>query len=146
LEEKNMAVFKFVISHDKQSAQVEKDQKDAPVFGKKIGEKISGDFLGLTGYELEITGGSDKDGFPMRKDVEGQVRKKQILTDGLGFHAQKEGMRKRRIVRGNTIAADIAQVNFKVVKAGEKNMYELLGIKPKEKAKKEEAKAEEKSE
>ncbi|MBI4171050.1 MAG: 30S ribosomal protein S6e [Candidatus Aenigmarchaeota archaeon] len=132
-----MAVFKFVISDKKSSVQVEKDQKDAPVFSKKIGEKMSGDFLGLIGYELEITGGSDKDGFPMRKDVEGQVRKKQILIKGIGFHADKEGMRKRRIVRGNTIGADIAQINCKVVKAGEKTVHELLGIKPKEPKKKE---------
>jgi len=127
-----MPVFKFVISDKKQSVQVEKDQKDAPVFGKKIGETISGEFLGLLGYEMEITGGSDKDGFPMRKDVEGQVRKRQILTRGIGFHTNVEGERKRRIVRGNTIAADIAQINCKVVKAGEKSIYELLGIKPKE--------------
>jgi small subunit ribosomal protein S6e len=132
-----MAVFKFVISHQKSSVQVEKDQKDAPIIGKKIGDKISGEFLGLSGYELEICGGSDKDGFPMHRNVDGQIRKKQILTDGHGFHAGMEGMRKRRIVRGNTIAADIAQVNCKVVKAGEKDMYELLGVKPKEKKVKE---------
>ncbi len=127
-----MAVFKFVISHAKQSVQVEKDQKDAPLLGKKIGDTMSGEFLGLAGYELLITGGSDKDGFPMRKDVEGQLRKKQILTKGLGFQTDVEGKRKRRVVRGNTIAADIAQVNCKVVKAGDKGMFELLGITPKE--------------
>jgi small subunit ribosomal protein S6e len=137
-----MAVFKFVISSGKASVQVEKDQKDAPIFGKKIGEKISGEFLGLVGYELEICGGSDKDGFAMRSDVEGQVRKKQILTNGLGFHADMEGKRKRRVVRGNTIAADIAQINCKVVKQGEKNIFDALGVKPKEKKPKEEAKAE----
>ncbi len=128
-----MAVFKFVISQAKESVQVEKDQKDAPVIGKKIGEKLPGEFLGLEGYELEITGGSDKDGFPMLKNVEGQSRKKQILTEGKGFHASREGMRKRRIVRGNTIAQDIAQINCKVSKSGNKNIYELLGVKPKEK-------------
>lgn len=127
-----MAVFKFVISDAQQSVQVEKDQKDAPILGKKLGEAISGDFLGLVGYELMITGGSDKDGFPMRKDVEGQLRKKQILTKGLGFRTKVEGKRKRRVVRGNTIAGDIAHVNCKVVKAGDKGMFELLGITPKE--------------
>ena len=131
-----MPVFKFVISDKKQSVQVEKDQKDAPIFGKKIGDKVSGEFLGLVGYELLITGGSDKDGFPMLKDVEGQMRKKQILTNGIGFHTHVEGKRKRRVVRGNTIAQDVSQINCKVVKAGEKGMYELLGITPKEPKKK----------
>ena len=138
-----MPAFKFVISDGKQSVQVEKDQKDAPVLGKKIGEAISGEFLGLAGYELLITGGSDKDGFPMRKDVEGQVRKKQILTRGLGFRTDFKGRRKRRIVRGNAIAQDISQINCKVVKAGERGMRELLGIVPKDEKK---AGAEEKME
>jgi small subunit ribosomal protein S6e len=138
----NMAVFKFVISDKKQSVQVEKDQKDAPVSGKKIGDKLPGDFLGLIGYELEITGGSDKDGFPMKKDVEGQVRKKIILTRGLGFRTDVEGKRKRRILRGNTISQEITQINCKIVKSGEKNMFELLGITPKEKKKAEKPKEE----
>ena len=38
---------------------------------EKIMEKIDGNTLGLSGYELQITGGSDKSGFPMRRDIEG---------------------------------------------------------------------------
>jgi len=130
-----MPVFKFVISDKNKSVQVEKDQKDAPIFGKKIGDVISGEFLGLSGYDLAITGGSDKDGFPMRKDIDGQARKKLIMTKGIGFNTKVDGKRKRRIARGNTVTQDIAQVNCKVVKAGEKSVFELLGIAPKEKKK-----------
>jgi small subunit ribosomal protein S6e len=138
-----MVVFKFVISSGEKSYQVEKDHKDAPVLGKKIGEKIQGDFLGLHGYELEITGGSDKDGFPMRRDVEGVMRRRIIITEGVGLKTDVDGLRRRRMIRGNTIAADVAQINCKVVKAGEKSVEELLGKKTESKEEvKEESKAE----
>lgn len=130
-----MPNFKFVISDKNISFQAEKDQKECPVMGKKIGDIFDGEFLGLHGYELQITGGSDKDGFPMKKDVEGIARKKIILTKGFAFHANKEGERKRKIVRGNTVAADIIQINCRVSKQGDKPLEEILG-------KKEEAPAE----
>jgi small subunit ribosomal protein S6e len=121
-----MAIFKFVISEKGKSYQVEKDQKSCPVMGKKIGDKIEGNFLGLEGYEFEITGGSDKDGFPMRKDIEGISRKRIIVTDGTGFHADKKGLRRRKMTRGNSIGSDITQINCKVVRAGAKPLDELI--------------------
>ena len=133
----NIASFKFVISDGKKSYQIEKDQKDAPVLGKSIGEVIDASFLGMDGYELQITGGSDKDGFPMRKDIEGQLRKRFLITKGIGFHTKVGGLRKRKMLRGNTIGDDIAQINCKVAKAGSKSLEEMFG-----KPKTEESKAE----
>ncbi len=121
-----MASFKFVISDGKKSYQVEKDQKDAPVMGKKIGDKLDGSFLGLDGYELEVTGGSDKDGFPMRNDIEGQVRKRFLVTKDVGFHTEKKGLRRRKMLRGNSISDDISQINCKVTKKGEKPLEEVF--------------------
>lgn len=136
-----MATFKFVISENAKSYQVEKDQKDAPVFGKKIGDTISGDFLGLDGYELRISGGSDRDGFPMRADIEGTLRKKFLVTKGIGFSGKKKrkkgkykigGMRRRKTLRGNTVDQDISQINCKIVKAGATPLAKLLGKEEKE--------------
>ncbi len=124
-----MAVFKFVVSDKKHSGQVEKEQKDCPVLGKKIGDTFPGDFLGLEGYELRITGGSDKDGFPMRKDVEGIGRKNLI---SLVIRKGKEGMRKRRMFRGNTVSQEVTQINCKVAKQGAKALEEHLPKKAKE--------------
>lgn len=126
-----MAVFKFVISDGKKSYQIEKDQKDSPVFGKKIGETFSGDFLGLDGYEMQITGGSDKDGFPMRIDIEGQLRKRFLIGKGTGFSTDVEGLRRRRMLRGNSIGEDIAQINCKVVKKGSVNIEDVAPKKEK---------------
>ena len=133
-----MAVFKFVINDGKKSYQVEKDQKDAPVLGKRMGETLDGGFLGLEGYELQITGGSDKDGFPMRNDIEGQLRKRFLVIKGIGFSGKKKekkgkykikGVRRRKTLRGNTIGDDIAQINCKVAKAGNIALDQLLGKK-----------------
>ena len=121
-----MPTFKFVIGSKGKTYQIEKDQKDAPLAGKKIGDAFDAGFLGLSGYELQITGGSDKDGFPMNIDIEGVTRKKIIVTRGFGLKTKISGLRKRRSVRGNTIAADIVQINCKVTKEGEKPLNELL--------------------
>ena len=136
-----MASFKFVISdpETRKSYQLELDQtKASGLIGKKINDDFDGDLLGLSGYTLKITGGSDKDGFPMHHLVQGSVRKRVLLSGLPGFHTEKKGERKRKTVRGNTISADIAQVNAKVVKKGIKPLEEILPSKPKPKEEKKE--------
>lgn len=144
-----MASFKFVISdpQSRKSHQIEVDQgKALGLVGKKIGEEFNGDIIGLAGYSLQIKGGTDKDGFPMHPQVHGQVRKRVLLSNPPGFHPLKEGMRKRKTVRGDTISADIAQINVKVTKKGSVSLDEIAPTKSKEKKpeeKKEESKKEE---
>lgn len=134
-----MANFKFVVSESetKKSYQIEVDQgKAGGVIGKKIGEEFDGDAIGLVGYKLQITGGTDKDGIPMLPNVQGQVKKRVLLIGTPGFYPKIQGQRKRKVVRGNTVSADTVQINTKVTKKGEKPLEEL--------APKKEAKAEEK--
>ena len=100
--------------------------------------------LGLKGITLELTSGSDKDGTPMRGDLEGSMRRKALLTKSVGFrggkvkkvHGKKKyliikGMRKRKYIRGNTVSEDIAQINCKIVE-GEGDVPLMLGIKKEE--------------
>lgn len=124
-----MPNFKLVVSRGSKSWQIEKDQKECPLLGKRIGEAIDGASFGLDGYTLEITGGSDKDGFPMRRDVEGLVRRQTVLEGGVGYKPKYRGTRKRKTIRGNTISPEIVQINLKVSKAGAKPLEELLGKK-----------------
>jgi small subunit ribosomal protein S6e len=72
----------------------------------------------MPGYEFEISGGSDYCGFPMRKDVNGIMRKEILTTTGLGNRYKRHGMRLRRTVSGNTIYNKTAQINLKVLKHG----------------------------
>jgi len=101
------------------------------LIGKNIGEQIDGIFVGLPGYKLLIVGGSDKDGFPMRKDLPGPKRMKILVSQGLGFKPKRKGSRKRKSMRGNAISPDIVQINLKIVSHGVKSVSDLL--KPAEK-------------
>ena len=117
--------------------------------GKKIGDVVDGIFVGegdktLAGYKLQITGGSDKTGTPMRSDLDGGTRQSVLVTASTGFkghnlvHKAKggekrrfrykpDGMRKRRNFRGNTITQDTRQINLKVVEAANKSLSDILG-------------------
>jgi small subunit ribosomal protein S6e len=128
-----LAKFKVIVSDsaDGTSQSVELEETQAvPLIGRKIGEEIDGAAVKLSGYKLKITGGSDKDGFPMRPNIHGGVRVGAILSEGVGFHPTRKGERKRKTLRGNVITDAIVQVNMKVLE------------KPKGKKLKEEAPAE----
>jgi small subunit ribosomal protein S6e len=135
-----MPGLKFVVSdpQTRKSYQLEVESgKAVAIIGKKIGEEFNGDIIGLNGYTLKISGGSDKDGFPMHHQVQGLGRKKVLLSSPPGFHPKLKGERRRKMVCGNTISDSIAQINVKVMKKGEKALEEMFPSKKKaeEKAK-----------
>ena len=118
-----MAKFKVIISYPETgtSKAVELEEARAtPLIGRRIGETIEGSIVELPGHKAQITGGSDKDGFPMRPSVHGGVRRRIILSGGVGFNPQNEGMRRRKTVRGNVITDEIVQVNTKIVEKPKK--------------------------
>jgi len=96
------------------------------LIGKKINDEVDGIFVSLPGYKLQITGGTDKDGFPMRHDVPGSTRRRLLLSKGLGFKPKERGKRMKKSVRGNTINQEIVQVNMKVMKPGAKPIDEII--------------------
>src|SRR6266571_4763955 len=82
-----MAEFKAVIADPKTGKAYKKDitgHYANALIGKKIGEDLDGLYVGLPGYKLQITGGSDKDGFPMRSDLPGPRRKRLLLSGVVG--------------------------------------------------------------
>ncbi len=120
--------FKVNIGDPKSGKTLKKvfsEEESKNFVGKKIGSVIKGDSLGFSGYEFEVTGGSDYCGFPMRRDVQGIARKKVLTVKGFGNRiAERKGLRYRRNVAGNTIFSKTAQINLKVVKAGTKPLFE----------------------
>ena len=123
-----MAEFKLVLStKDGKSFQREvKDNEARPFLGKKIGDEFDGIFVSLPGFKLILTGGSDKNGFPMRKDIHGMKRNRILLTKGVGFSPSKSGKRKRKSICGDVISPDIVQVNMKITSYGSKKIEDLL--------------------
>jgi small subunit ribosomal protein S6e len=124
-----MVEFKAVINDVKsgKSYQVSVSGHHAnSLIGRKIGEVVDGIFVGLPGYKLMITGGSDKDGFPMRKDLPGPRRARILLSKGIGFRTTEKGRRAKKTVRGNTISPETIQVNMKVKTQGSKSIEDLI--------------------
>jgi len=114
--------------------------------GKSIGDAVDGMFIGegdqsLSGYKLQITGGSDVTGRPMRPDLDGSGVKSVLVSPGVGYKGKRyvkknaqvyrykyQGIRRRRNLRGNVISQDTRQINLKVVEAGKRSLPVLFGL------------------
>lgn len=113
-----MAKFKIIISDptDGKSKVVEVEEARAtPFIGRKLGETIDGIIVDMPATKLQILGGSDSDGVPMRGNVHGANRRQVILSEGAGFKPKRKGERRRKSVRGNIISDEIVQINLKIV-------------------------------
>ena len=133
-----MAEFKLNIADAKTGKCIQKtiaDQLADKLIGLKIGSTVKGDDIGIAGYEFQITGGSDKCGFPMRKGISGE-RKRILIKKGTGFSGGRKGMKKRKTICGETINAKISQINLKITKHGKENLFKKEGEEKKEAPKK----------
>jgi small subunit ribosomal protein S6e len=126
--------MRLVISDPKTGKSYQNElpkEQEGAIAGKRIGEQIDGGVVGAAGYSLELTGGSDGSGFPMKVDVPGNRKMASLVTKGIGFFSKRKGERRRKMVRGNNYTQDIVQVNAKVVKPGSVTLEELFGKKDK---------------
>lgn len=125
-----MAEFTVAVADPEGGAtyQVDVSDQDANRFiGKEIGQEVDGSAVGLDGYTLELTGGSDNAGRPMRPDVRGPNLKQVLLEGGVGYKPKRDGERKRVTVRGREVAEETRQINAKVVEYGSESVADLLG-------------------
>ena len=142
-----MVNFKLCISDPSTGRTFQKEVKDSmarPFVGLNVGETIKGDSFELNGYELQITGGSDYCGFPMRKGILG-LKKKIVILGGVGFKGAYKGIKKRKTVCGHKIHEQISQINLKVINPGNKKLNEIFNV-PEEAKKEQKTKAKEEKE
>ena len=147
-----MANFKLTIS-DNKGKSVTKELKDNDVnqlLGLQIGNDTDASVVGLEG-KMKVTGGSDKSGIPMRPDLHGMARKQILIPKGVGLQDTVKGLRKRKLVRGNTISEEIYQINFRYdgemkVESPKEEVTEAPKEEPKKEAPKKEPKEEPKKE
>ncbi len=132
----------FKINISNKQGKTFKLETDAPaIAGKQLHDKINGKDVSpdLEGYEMEITGASDKSGFTAVKEVEGVGLKKVLLSYGKAMkkRPRKEGKKKlsnknprglrlRKTVRGKVISDAISQINLKILKQGNKKLSEIF--------------------
>lgn len=111
---KHLTNFKLTIS-DVKGKSITKELKDSDantLLGLQLGNETDASIVGLQG-KLKLTGGSDKSGVPMRKDIHGSARKYVLLSKGIGLQTAEIGQRARKLMRGNTVSEEIYQINCK---------------------------------
>jgi small subunit ribosomal protein S6e len=125
-----MATFQVAVADPEsgRTYQFEVDGQDANRFiGRDIGDEVDAGAVGLDGYTVEITGGSDDSGRPMRGDVNGSDLKELLLEGGAGFNPERDGERNRVTVRGKEVSDATAQLNVSIAERGEASVEDLLG-------------------
>jgi small subunit ribosomal protein S6e len=100
---------------------IDDDKKLRQVYDKRIAQEVEGDVLGdeFKGYVFKITGGNDKEGFPMMQGIlqAGRVR---LLLDKNSkcYRPRRTGERQRKSIRGCIVGPDLSVLNLVVLKKG----------------------------
>jgi small subunit ribosomal protein S6e len=134
-----MVELKVVLSDQKTGRAYNVSVSGGPagaLIGKKIGDELDAGPFGLSGYRMQITGGSDRNGTPSRRNLPIAGRRKLLLSGGTGFRPVREGQRRRKSIRGSEITPDFVQVNARVTTYGDKPLEEFFA-KPASEEKKE---------
>ena len=100
---------------------IEDERKLRPFFDKRMGSEVVGDSLGdeWKGYVFKITGGNDKQGFPMKQGVLTNTRVRLLLKDGHScFRERRAGERKRKSVRGCIVDRELSVIALAIRKKG----------------------------
>jgi len=117
--------------------EVEDDRKLRVFMDKRMGNEVSADSLGdeWKGYVFKITGGNDKQGFPMKQGVMLPTRVRLLLSEGHScYRPRRTGERKRKSVRGCIVAQDLSVLALSIVKKGDESVPGLTdedSVKPK---------------
>merc|ERR1711912_73767 len=127
--------------------EIDDGKKLLPFFDKRISSEVAGDSLGdeFKGYRFRISGGNDKQGFPMLQGVLTPDRVRLLMRKGSKCYRQRRtGEMKRKSVRGCIVSQDLSVLNLVLVKKGEADVPGLtddqkpirLGPKPASKLRK----------
>jgi small subunit ribosomal protein S6e len=114
--------------------EIDDERKLRAFYDKRISHEVDGVHVGdnFKGYIFKITGGNDKQGFPMKQGVLTSQRVRLLMAEGHScYRPRKRGERKRKSVRGCIVSGDLSVLNLVVVKKGEQEVPGLTDtIKP----------------
>ncbi|KAI5841201.1 ribosomal protein S6e-domain-containing protein [Tricharina praecox] len=108
--------------------EIDDERRVRVFYEKRMGQEVPGDSVGdeFKGYVFKITGGNDKQGFPMKQGVLLPTRVKLLLSKGTScYRPRRTGERKRKSVRGCIVGSDLAVLSLVVVKQGENDIAGL---------------------
>ncbi|KAI0038091.1 ribosomal protein S6e [Auriscalpium vulgare] len=110
---------------EQKTLDFDEEKKYRVFYDKKIAQEVPGDSIGdeFKGYIFRITGGNDKQGFPMKQGVLVPYRVRLLLSDGHScYRTRRTGERRRKSVRGCIVGPDIAVLSLVIVKQGESEL------------------------
>ncbi|KAK7083008.1 40S ribosomal protein S6 [Halocaridina rubra] len=111
--------------------EIEDEKKVRIFYERRMGQEVDADALGdeWKGYILRITGGNDKQGFPMKQGVLTNNRVRLLLSKGHScYRPRKTGERRRKSVRGCIVDSGLSVLALTVVKKGDGDIPGLTDI------------------
>ncbi|KAI8913313.1 ribosomal protein S6e-domain-containing protein [Gorgonomyces haynaldii] len=123
--------FAYPVTGAQKMIDIDDEKKLRIFYEKRMSQEVKGDGLGdeFKGYVFKITGGNDKQGFPMKQGVLVPGRVRLLLSKGHScYRPRRTGERKRKSVRGCIVGADIAALSLVVVKQGEQDIPGLTDV------------------
>ncbi|KAI9770719.1 MAG: 40S ribosomal protein S6 [Geoglossum simile] len=111
--------------------EIEEERKLRIFMERRMGQEVPGDTVGdeFKGYVFRITGGNDKQGFPMKQGVMHPTRVRLLLSDGHScYRPRRTGERKRKSVRGCIVGMDLAVLSLAIVKQGDADIPGLTDV------------------
>jgi small subunit ribosomal protein S6e len=111
--------------------EIEDERKTAIFTEKRMGVEVPGDSVGdeFKGYVFKITGGNDKQGFPMKQGVLAPGRVRLLLADGHScYRPRRTGERKRKSVHGCIVGNDMSVIALSIVKKGDEELPGLTDV------------------
>ena len=105
--------------------EVDDERKLRVFMDRRMGQEVPGDSVGpeFKGYVFRITGGNDKQGFPMKQGVMHPTRVRLLLSDGHScYRPRRTGERRRKSVRGCIVGMDLSVLALSIVKQGDEEI------------------------
>uniref|UniRef100_A0A8C5PC05 Small ribosomal subunit protein eS6 n=1 Tax=Leptobrachium leishanense TaxID=445787 RepID=A0A8C5PC05_9ANUR len=105
--------------------EVDDERKLRTFYEKRMATEVAADPLGdeWKGYVVRISGGNDKQGFPMKQGVLTHGRVRLLLSKGHScYRPRRTGERKCKSVRGCIVDANLSVLNLVIVRKGEKDI------------------------
>lgn len=127
--------MKLNISYPATGAQktfdIDDERKVRIFYDKRISTIVPGDTVmdEFKGYLFKITGGNDKQGFPMKQGVLLPFRTRLLLEKNHScYRPRRKGERKRKSVRGCIVGPDLAVLSLAIIKQGDQDIPGLTDV------------------
>jgi small subunit ribosomal protein S6e len=101
--------------------EIDDEKRLQSLYERRMAQEIDGSIMGeeFDGYIFRISGGNDKQGFPMRQGVLTNTRVRLLCKKGhKAYRPRRVGERKRKSVRGCIVGQDIAVLNLVITQVG----------------------------